>query len=150
MEDGGLIHSPFLIFIMKKYIVNNTKIFVNKLIPFPGYIAMAFFNMIFWREEYDYYLADDNKKSYVDKVVNHEGIHTCQMRDFCKWLPIGGIIFYIMYLLEWLLRLFVNGPKKAYSMLSFEQEAKLNENNMKYQSQRGKFDNYKKFWKWKK
>lgn len=149
MEDGGLIHSPLLLFIMKKYIVNNTKIFVNKLIPFPGYIAMAFFNMIFWREEYDYYLADDNKKSYVDKVVNHEGIHTCQMRDFCKWLPIGGIIFYIMYLLEWLLRLFVNGPKKAYSMLSFEQEAKLNENNMEYQSQRGKFDNYKKFWKWK-
>lgn len=149
MEDGGLIHSPFLLFIMKKYTVNDTKIFVNKLIPFPGYIAMAFFNMIFWREEYDYYLADDNKKSYVDKVVNHEGIHTCQMRDFCKWLPIGGIIFYIMYLLEWLLRLFVNGPKKAYSMLSFEQEAKLNENNMKYQSQRGKFDNYKKFWKWK-
>ena len=138
-----------LIFSMKTHTVNDTKIFVNKLIPFPGYIAMAFFNMIFWREEYDYYLADDNKKSYVDKVVNHEGIHTCQMRDFCKWLPIGGIIFYIMYLLEWLLRLFVNGPKKAYSMLSFEQEAKLNENNMEYQSQRGKFDNYKKFWKWK-
>ena len=134
---------------MKKYVINDTNIFVNKLIPFSGYIAMAFFNMIFWREEYDYYLIDDNKKSYVDKVVNHEGIHTCQMRDFCKWLPIGGIIFYIMYLLEWILRLFVNGPKKAYSMLSFEQEAKLNENNMEYQSQRGKFDNYKKFWKWK-
>ena len=149
MEDGGLIHSPFLLFIMKKYTVNDTKIFVNKLIPFPGYIAMAFFNMIFWREEYDYYLIDDNKKSYVDKVVNHEGIHTCQMRDFCKWLPIGGIIFYIMYLLEWVLRCFINGPKNAYSMLSFEQEAKLNENNMEYQSQRGKFDNYKKFWKWK-
>ena len=149
MEDGGLIHSPFLLFIMKKYTVNYTKIFVNKLIPFPGYIAMAFFNMIFWREEYDYYLIDDNKKSYVDKVVNHEGIHTCQMRDFCKWLPIGGIIFYIMYLLEWVLRCFINGPKNAYSMLSFEQDAKLNENNMEYQSQRGKFDNYKKFWKWK-
>ena len=134
---------------MKKYVINDTKIFVNKLIPFPGYIAMAFFNTIFWREEYDYYLADADKKSYVDRVVNHEGIHTCQMRDFCKWLPIGGIIFYIMYLLEWLLRCFINGPKKAYSMLSFEQEAKLNENNMEYQSQRGKFDNYKKFWKWK-
>ena len=134
---------------MKKYVINDTKIFVNKLIPFPGYIAMAFFNMIFWREEYDYYLVDDNKKSYVDKVVNHEGIHTCQMRDFCKWLPIGGIIFYIVYLLEWILRCFINGPKKAYYMLSFEQEAKLNENNMEYQSQRGKFDNFKKFWKWK-
>ena len=149
MEDGGLIHSHFLLFIMKKYTVNDTKIFVNKLITFPGYIAMAFFNMILWIEEYDYYLIDDNKKSYVDKVVNHEGIHTCQMRDFCKWLPIGGIIFYIMYLLEWVLRCFINGPKNAYSMLSFEQEAKLNENNMEYQSQRGKFDNYKKFWKWK-
>ena len=134
---------------MKKYIVNNTKIFVNKLIPFPGYIAMAFFNMIFWRKDYEYFLTDGRRKSYVNKVVNHEGIHTCQMRDFCKWLPIGGIIFYIMYLLEWILRLFVNGPKKAYSMLSFEQEAKLNENNMEYQSQRGKFDNFKKFWKWK-
>ena len=134
---------------MKTYIVNATKIFVNKLIPSPGYIAMAFFNMIFWRKDYEYFLTDDRRKSYVDRVVNHEWIHTCQMRDFCKWLPVGGIIFYIMYLLEWILRLFVNGPKKAYSMLSFEQEAKLNENNMEYQSQRGKFDNFKKFWKWK-
>lgn len=145
----GYFILPFLIFIMKKYIVNDTKIFVNKLIPFQGYIAMAFFNMIFWRKDYEYFLTDGRRKSYVDKVVNHEGIHTCQMKDFCKWLPIGGIIFYIMYLLEWVLRCFINGPKKAYSMLSFEQEAKLNENNMEYQSQRGKFDNYKKFWKCK-
>lgn len=135
---------------MKKYIINDTKIFVNKLIPFVGYIAMAFFNMIFWRQEYESYLIKEHHKYYVDKVVNHEGIHTCQMRDFCKWLPLGGIIFYIAYVLEWLLRLFVNGPKNAYSMISFEQEAKLNEKNMEYQSQRGKFDNYKKYWKWRK
>ena len=134
---------------MKKYLFNDTKIFVNKLIPFKGYIAMAFFNMIFWREDYEYYLTDNSAKSYVDKVVNHEGIHTCQMRDFCKWLPLGGIIFYIVYLLEWILRCFINGPKNAYSMLSFEQEAKLNEKNMEYQSQRCRFDNYKKFWKWR-
>jgi hypothetical protein len=135
---------------MKKYVFNNTKIFVNKVIPFAGYIAMAFFDMIFWRQEYEYYLTDGRRKSYVERVVNHEGIHTCQMRDFCKWLPLGGIIFYIMYVLEWLLRLFVNGPKNAYSMISFECEAKLNEKNKEYQSQRGKFDNYKKFWVWKK
>ena len=139
-----------LLFIMKKYIINDTKVFANKFIPFKGYIAMAFFNMIFWREEYEYYLTDGRRKSYVEKVINHEGIHTCQMRDFCKWLPFGGIIFYIAYVLEWILRLFINGPKNAYSMISFEQEAKLNEKNMEYQSQRGKFDNYKKFWKWKK
>lgn len=135
---------------MKKYVFNDTKIFVNKVIPFSGYIAMAFFNMIFWRQDYEYYLTDGRRKSYVERVVNHEGIHTCQMRDFCNWLPLGGIIFYIMYVLEWVLRLFVNGPKNAYSMISFEQEAKLNEKNMEYQSQRGKFDNYKKYWKWRK
>ena len=135
---------------MKKYIINGTKIFVNRLIPLPGYLAMAFFNMIFWRKDFEFYLTDKRRKSYAEQVVNHEGIHTCQMKDFCKWLPIGGIIFYIMYLLEWVLRCFINGPKNAYSMLSFEQEAKLNENNMEYRSQRGKFDNYKKFWKWKK
>ena len=134
---------------MKKYTVNETKIFVNKLIPPKGFIALAFFNMIFWREEYDYYLKDNRRKSYVKRVVNHEGIHTCQMRDFCKWLPLGGIIFYIVYLLEWILRCFINGPKNAYSMLSFEQEAKLNEKNAEYQTQRGRFDNYKKFWKWR-
>lgn len=135
---------------MKKYLFNDIKIFVNKLIPLKGYIAMAFFNMIFWREDYEYYLTDNSAKSYVDKVVNHEGIHTCQMRDFCKWLPLGGIIFYIVYLLEWVLRCFINGPKNAYSNISFEREAKRNENNMEYQTQRGRFDNYKKYWKWKK
>ena len=132
---------------MKKYTVNDTKIFVNKFIPFKGYIAMAFFNMIFWRKEYDYFLTDGRRKSYVDRVVNHEGIHTCQMRDFCKWLPIGGIIFYIMYLLEWVLRCFINGPKNAYSNISFEREAKQNEQNMNYKKERVRFANFKKYFR---
>ena len=130
---------------MKKYVINDTTIFVNKLIPFIGYIAMAFFNMIFWRQEYEPYLIKEHHKSYVDKVINHEKIHTCQMRDFCKWLPLGGIIFYIVYVLEWFIRLFINGPKNAYSMISFEREAKSNERNMEYINTRGKFDNFKKY-----
>lgn len=133
---------------MKKYVINDIKVFVNKLIPFKGYIAMAFFNMIFWREEYESYLINEYHKSYVDKVVNHEGIHKCQMLDFCKWLPIGGTIFYIMYILEWIVRLFVNGPGKAYRMMSFEQEAKQNETNMDYQKSRERFAFYKNM-KWK-
>lgn len=132
---------------MKKYIINDTKIFVNKLIPFVGYIAMAFFNMIFWRQEYESYLTKEQHKSYVDKVVNHEGIHTCQMRDFCKWLPLGGIIFYIVYVLEWFIRLFIHGPKNAYSNISFEREAKQNERNMNYKNERSRFDNFKKYFK---
>lgn len=130
---------------MKKYVINNTKIFVNKLIPFIGYIAMAFFNMIFWRQEFESYLIKEHHKSYVDKVINHEKIHTSQMRDFCKWLPLGGIIFYIVYVLEWFIRLFINGPKNAYSMISFEREAKSNERNMEYINTRSKFDNFKKY-----
>lgn len=132
---------------MKKYVINDTKVFVNKLIPFKGYIAMAFFNMIFWREEYESYLTKEYHKSYVDKVVNHEGIHTYQMRDFCKWLPLGGIIFYIVYVLEWFIRLFIHGPKNAYSNISFEREAKQNEQNMNYKNERRRFDNFKKYFK---
>ena len=103
--------------------------------------------MIFWRKDYEYFLTDGRRKSYVDRVVNHEGIHTCQMRDFCKWLPIGGIIFYIMYLLEWILRCVINGPKNAYSNISFEREAKQNEQNMNYKKERVRFANFKKYFK---
>lgn len=106
---------------------------------------MAFFNMIFWRQEFESYLIKEHHKSYVDKVINHEKIHTSQMRDFCKWLPLGGIIFYIVYVLEWFIRLFINGPKNAYSMISFEREAKSNERNMEYINTRSKFDNFKKY-----
>lgn len=132
---------------MKKYKINDIIVLVNSLIPFKGYLAMAFFNMIFWRQEYESYLTKEHHKSYVDKVVNHEGIHTCQMRDFCKWLPLGGIIFYIVYVLEWFIRLFIHGPKNAYSNISFEREAKQNERNMNYKNERGRFDNFKKYFK---
>lgn len=132
---------------MKKYVINNTNVFVNKLIPFPGYLAMAFYNIVFWRKEYELYLIKEHHKSYVDKVINHEGIHVCQMKDFCKWLPIGGTLFYITYVLEWLIRLFIHGPKNAYSNISFEREAKQNERNMNYKNERGRFDNFKKYFK---
>lgn len=135
---------------MKKYIKNGISIYVNSLIPFPGYLAMAVYGAIFWRKEYEKYLISENKYdiNLVNKVVNHEGIHKCQMLDFCKWLPLGGTIFYIMYILEWIVRLFVNGPGKAYKMMSFEQEAKQNETNMDYQKSRERFAFYKNM-KWK-
>ena len=132
---------------MKKYVINNIKVFVNKLIPFPGYLAMAFYNIVFWRKEYEPYLIKEHHKSFVDKVINHEDIHVCQMKDFCKWLPIGGTLFYITYVLEWLIRLFIHGPKNAYSNISFEREAKQNERNMNYKNERSRFDNFKKYFK---
>lgn len=132
---------------MKKYKINDITVLVNSLIPFKGYLAMAFYNIVFWRKEYETYLINEHHKSYVDKVINHENIHTCQMKDFCKWLPIGGTLFYITYVLEWFIRLFIHGPKNAYSNISFEREAKQNERNMNYKNERVRFSNFKKYFK---
>ena len=58
------------------------------------------------------------------RLVNHESIHTAQMRALL-YFP-----FYILYLLEWLIRLFFRGH--AYSNLSFEREAYDNEYDYHY------------------
>lgn len=118
------------------------KVIINKYIPFHGYIAMAFYNIIIWRKEYEYKMS--NIYMY-NKVVNHEAIHEAQMRDFCKWLPIGGTIFYIMYVLEWLFKVLFMYPfsKKAYYNISFEKEARQNETNIEYLKNRQKFAQFK-------
>ena len=88
-----------------------------------------------------------SNKVYYDIVINHESIHEAQMRDFCKWIPVGGTIFYIIYVLEWLFRvLFTKDFFKysAYKNLTFEQEAKSNETNLDYLSTRKKFAQWRK------
>lgn len=120
------------------------KVIINKYIPFSGFVAMAFYNLIFWRKQYEYKMSN---KVYYNVVVNHESIHEAQMRDFCKWIPVGGTIFYIIYILEWLFRvLFTKDFFKysAYKNLTFEQEAKSNETNLDYLSTRKKFAQWRK------
>lgn len=63
--------------------------------------------------------------------LNHEAIHTRQMKE------LAYIFFYIIYVLEWLVRLFK--PGNAYRNISFKQEAYKNESNLEY------LDN-RKFW----
>ena len=70
------------------------KVIVNKYIPFHGFISMMLYGIMFWRKEYEYKMND---KKYFDIVYNHESIHEAQMKDFCKFIPIGGTIFYIVY-----------------------------------------------------
>lgn len=122
---------------------NNKSIYINKYIPTKGFIALAFFNIIFWREEYDHYLFNDMYNNYVNKVIRHENIHVAQMKDFCSWLPVGAILFYIMYFFEWIYRIFQYGFKEAYYNISFEKEAKQYENIELYLDYREKFKNYK-------
>jgi hypothetical protein len=74
----------------------------------------------------------------------------CQMEDFVpnknnkKWKTIlGGCVFYILYFIEWLIKLliagFTFGKVKAYHSISFEQEAYNNQYDYSYQETRKRF-----------
>ncbi len=94
------------------------KIIENSLIPFKGFLAINIFGVIFIR-----------KGGVLNEVVlNHEQIHTAQMKE------LGYVGFYILYLIEWIIRLFIN--KNAYKSISFEKEAYENERNLDYLSNR--------------
>ena len=59
------------------------------------------------------------------KTINHESIHWQQQLEMLI------IFFYLWYLIEWLIRIPING-KKAYISLSFEREAYGNAGNQDY------------------
>lgn len=65
------------------------------------------------------------------QTLNHEEIHTKQMKEML-YIP-----FYIWYLIEWIVRLFL--PGNAYRNISFEQEAYDNDKNFSYLEMREKF-----------
>lgn len=69
------------------------KIIENKLIPFKGFCAINLFGYLFCRD----------KSEINDVIVNHEEIHTSQMKELC-YIP-----FYVLYFIEWLIKL----PLKA-------------------------------------
>lgn len=121
------------------------KIF-NNIIPFKGYIAINLFGILFVRNEYKTLF---NKTFFSKKVINHESIHTKQMKELLY------IIFYIWYIIEYIIKLILCITKKdcfsiAYYSVSFEQEAKLNTNNLEYLNSRKKYNWLKyvfKLWK---
>lgn len=116
----------------------------NKWIPFPGFLAMMLFGVIFKRQEY---CGTPTRKS----TINHEGIHLCQALDFVggieKLQILGFIIFYLLYFIEWIIKLIISlftlGKVQAYRSISFEQEAYDNQYNYHYQDTR-------KHWSWMK
>ncbi len=81
------------------------KIIRNPFIPFRGFAAINFFGVLFVRKDV----------VVTERMLNHEKIHTAQMKE------LGYIFFYILYVLEWLVRLLL--PGNAYRQISFEREA---------------------------
>lgn len=117
--------------------MKELKLKYSRIIPFSGYYAMAFFGYLIRRIKY--------KDTPVPITVqNHEGIHVCQAEDFCKGF-FGYIAFYLLYFLEWLIKLPVAlfTGSRAYYSISFEQEAYTFQNDYSYQDKR-------KRWAWTK
>ena len=92
------------------------KVIYNSLIPWSGFYAINLFGVLFVRDKF--------KKPISRATLNHERIHTSQMKEL---LYLG---FYLIYFFEWIFRLFL--PGDAYKNISFEKEAYKNERNPDY------------------
>ncbi|MDE7345610.1 MAG: hypothetical protein K2N48_02580 [Muribaculaceae bacterium] len=78
--------------------------------------------------------------SWIDiYVINHERIHTAQMRELL-FIP-----FYILYGVEWLFRLIqYRDPHKAYLNISFEREAYRHGHDLGYLKRRQRYASFRK------
>lgn len=120
--------------------MKELKLKYSKIIPFPGFYACTIFDCIFRNPKY--------KNRPLSKITyNHKSIHLQQQLDFVggieKLYILGGIIFYIWYFIEWLIKLIISGftlgKVKAYKSISFEQCAYHNDQNLGYLTYRKRF-----------
>lgn len=109
------------------------KLIENNIIPFKGFLAINLFGTVFARKDAWAKVSASRKKV----ILNHEAIHTAQMKELL-YLP-----FYIIYFLEWLLRLVIS-PNSAYRSISFEREAYDNEGDAEYLNTRKHFAQWRK------
>ena len=104
------------------------KIIYNNIIPFKGFAAINLFGILFVRNDCKYLVGD--------RMINHESIHTAQMKEML-W-----IFFYLWYIVEWFIKLFKYGDSNedgrgdAYHNISFEREAYDNETDQQYLNNR--------------
>ncbi|MBQ4367519.1 MAG: hypothetical protein II786_05505 [Muribaculaceae bacterium] len=94
------------------------KIVRSRYLPWRGFDAINLFGVLFVHQ--GVYLSGE--------LLNHERIHTAQMRE------LGFIFFYIIYFIEWTVRLAMRG--RAYRGISFEREAYDNQRDLEYLSHR--------------
>ncbi|NLB81865.1 MAG: hypothetical protein GX800_09745 [Clostridiaceae bacterium] len=95
---------------------------INKFIPFPNFRAINLFGVLFVR----------GARPLSDVTLNHEAIHTAQMKEMLY------VFFYMWYFIEWVIRLFMGGD--AYRNISFEKEAYDNQKDMYYLTKRERFN----------
>jgi len=95
----------------------------SNIISYMNIGGISLFPFIILKEKYNY-------NTRVSKVIkNHETIH------FYQQLELLVIPFYLLYILEWFIKLFIYG-KDAYIHISFEREAYKYESDVNYISNR--------------
>lgn len=102
------------------------KVIRNTLIPLgKGFGAINLFGVLFAKKD----------MRLTPEVINHERIHTAQMRELL-YIP-----FYILYVIEWVIRLIQFRGKiyKSYYNISFEKEAYSNGDDLRYLGRRRRF-----------
>ena len=102
------------------------KVFRSRIIPFKGFLAVNVMGALFARPGV----------TVTPTLVNHEAIHTAQMREMCY------VFFYLLYFMEWIVRLFMRG--NAYRNISFEREAYDHQHDLNYLSRRKHFAQWRK------
>ena len=101
-----------------KFEHNTIMVIISKYIVPKGYTGIALFPFVFLKEKHLI-------KNTV--LVNHERIHLRQQ------LELLIVLFYVIYLLEFLLKLFkYKSWSISYRNISFEREAYNNENDLDY------------------
>ena len=105
------------------------KIIRQNILPPKGFLAINLFGLLFCKK--------DAKINNV--IVNHESIHTSQMKEML-YIP-----FYLWYVTEWLIKLLFKG--NAYRNISFEREAYDNQYNLNYLKERKRYNWIKRLFK---
>lgn len=105
------------------------KIIRQNILPPKRFLAINLFGLLFCKKD-----AKIN-----DVIVNHESIHTAQMKEML-YIP-----FYLWYVTEWLVKLLFKG--NAYRNISFEREAYDNQYNLNYLKERKRYNWIKRLFK---
>ena len=109
----------------------------NNIIPFKGFTAITIWPFVFYRG------------NLHPITKNHEKIHWWQQFDITlvalvlifglsswlgfKWWYLSFLLmYYVIYVGEWLIRLIFNDAEEAYYLISFEREAYCNQINQNY------------------
>jgi hypothetical protein len=98
---------------MKAKIIYSDK-FLDRVGIFMKIGGITLWPFIILREKYQ--SSTSYWRAKREKIINHESIHIAQQGELLV------IPFYVLYILEWFIKLFFYG-KRAYYNISFEREA---------------------------